>query len=230
MKVLADETADAPADEQANEPVEVSVDESPVNETIDKPEYTPYNPWDGMFGKPADKPAQTSFIAPTVSVIEEPKETMPVKAVKKEKPSWLGAWVGELQATPPTHTVKPIKSTSYYTGYNKSWGKPSNDKIAEKKSYFTAYKPSSYVRKKYTAPPVSYKRTSPPASFKRPLPKIEVWKSPVSYKPKKPKKYRSEESDEENELKTYFNKYSGTPQKPHSHKSCLGRYLSRFSR
>ena len=35
------------------------------------------------------------------------EDEMPVVAKKNEKPSWLGAWVGELQGFPPTHTVKP---------------------------------------------------------------------------------------------------------------------------
>ena len=137
-------------------------------------------------------------------------------------PGWLNDWVGALKtevhqpALPkPTVEVAQVEPKPAYgitTSYKRSWGASSYTK-PEKKDY-TPYAPKKYERKPYTPPTIGYTRPKPPVVEE---PKETKYKSiPPPVKP-----YSGSDSNTRRYLRTYTNPYNGTPQKPHSNRSCL---------
>lgn len=96
------------------------------------------------------------------------------------------------------------------------------------------YKPVVYTPKKYTPVPISFPRPKPRRAeiVEEVADDGKVETKIVEVKDEKPKKrtYSGYDSDNKKYLRTYRNRYSGTPTKPHSHQSCLQRMLSRFSK
>jgi len=168
-------------------------------------------------------PIETTHYEPEPPVLPPPQPKYePVSA----KPDWLSGWVTALKTTPtpdlPKPTVqvadpKPKAAYGITSSYSRKWGRGAYTKPEVKSYQAPLYKPVRYTPKPYTAAPVSYKRPEP-----------VVEKKVVEKKEKK--SYSSYDSDDKKYLRTYYNKYTGTVKKPHSHQSCLQRMLARFSK
>lgn len=115
--------------------------------------------------------------------------------------------------------VKPKPAYGITSSYSRKWGRGAYTKPEVKEYQAPLYKPVQYTPKPYTHAPVSYKRPTP-----------KVVEEKVVEKKKEKKSYSSYDSDDKKYLRTYYNKYTGTVKKPHSHQSCLQRMLARFSK
>ena len=172
----------------------------------------------------AEEPAE-----PEVVYEPAPPVLPPPRAPEKpsESPSWLASWMNELSTAPapdlPKPTVQKAEVERYpyglQSGYTRKWGQNSYTKPVVKAYTTPTFKPIVYTPKKYTPKTVSYTR---------PEPVVEAEKD--AEKPAEKKTYSGYDSDDKRYLRTYHNRYSGTPKKPHSHMSCLQRMLSRFSK
>lgn len=143
----------------------------------------------------------------------------------------------ELKTTPTPDLPKPtvqkaeVKKPTYgiQTSYTRKWGKSSYTKPAVKAYSVPSYKPINYSPKKYTPKYVSYNRPEPKVE------EVEKKAEEVADKraetiARSRKSYSSYDTDDKRYLRTYHNRYSGTPTKSHSHMSCLQRMMSKFSK
>jgi len=197
----------------------------------------------------ANNPEPVVYVAPTEEPsdyveVEEPAEpevvyqpeppTLPppqAPEAPSSSPSWLNSWMTELAVTVtpdlPKVTVQkaevPEKPTyGIQKAYTRKWGKSAYTKPAVSTYSTPTYKPVKYTPKSYTPKAVTYSR---------PEPKVEVVEKEEEAKPVREKKsYSGYDSDDKKYLRTYHNRYSGTPTKSHSHMSCLQRMLARFSK
>ena len=156
--------------------------------------------------------------------------------------------MNELRTTPTPDLPKPtvqkaeVKKPAYgiQTSYTRKWGKSSYTKPTVKAYTVPSYKPVSYTPKKYTPKYVSYRRPEPKVEeveeVKKPAEETVDTRaatraaSRAATRARSRKSYSSYDTDDKRYLRTYHNRYSGTPTKPHSHMSCLQRMMSKFSK
>jgi len=129
---------------------------------------------------------------------------------------WLGSFDMEIPKRPVEKDVPKVET---YSGYQRKWSKPVNDKAAEKEAAITGFKALNYEPKEYVEPEIDMERP-------KPAPRVRP-----SYR-RRPKRGTRDPDAEKDKLKTrsrYVNTLNAKDGK-HSHMSCLQRMLSKYAR
>ena len=125
---------------------------------------------------------------------------------------WLGSF-GDMEITTTPAVKRDVPKVETYSGYQRKWSKPVNDKAAEKEAAITSYKAVNHEPKEYVEPETEMERP-------KPAPRVRP-----SYR-RRPKRGRRDPDAEKDTLKTkYTNRLNSD-----SSMSCLQRMLSKYSR